>query len=197
MLKLPSDNEILSLHKKYAPTPEAFELVYTHCQIIWEIAEQLIGRNALDLDQEIVRAGALLHDIGVYKLFIDGEIQGGYIRHGVLGQMLLEDENMPHLLGHIASHHTGVGLSREEIIRDTLPLPHEDLFAETPEEKLIMYADKFHSKTNPPQFNSVRWYANDIKRHGTDKQKIFLAMVDEYGEPDLRPLVEKYGFAIR
>ncbi|HJP80855.1 MAG TPA: HD domain-containing protein [Candidatus Saccharimonadales bacterium] len=164
MQKLPSDDEILALHKKYAPTREAFELVYTHCQIIWEIAQQLMVRNTLKLDREIVRAGSLLHDIGVYTLYKDGEIQGGYIRHGVLGEALLEDENMSEIIGHIASHHTGVGLSRQEIIREGLPLPHEDFFAKTPEERLIMYADKFHSKTTPPQFNSTQWYANDIKK---------------------------------
>ena len=34
----PTDDEILALHQRHAPTPEAFDLVYTHCVIVCGIA---------------------------------------------------------------------------------------------------------------------------------------------------------------
>ena len=44
-MRIPSDEEILGLHEKHAPTSGAFDLVYTHCVIVCGIAEQLqIGR---------------------------------------------------------------------------------------------------------------------------------------------------------
>jgi uncharacterized protein len=66
---IPSDARIRALHERYAPTPEAFDLVHTHCEIVCAIAEQLLDRTASALDRALVRAGCLLHDIGVYRLY--------------------------------------------------------------------------------------------------------------------------------
>jgi uncharacterized protein len=66
---IPTDKEIQTLHEKYAPTREAYDLVYTHCEIVCEIAEQILDRTALDLNADLVRASCLLHDIGVYRLY--------------------------------------------------------------------------------------------------------------------------------
>lgn len=52
--------------------------------------------------------------------------------------------------------HTGVGLTKEDVLVQGLPLPPADYVAITPEERLVMYADKFHSKTTPPTFVSRR-----------------------------------------
>ncbi|CAM5663416.1 hypothetical protein SANTM175S_04039 [Streptomyces antimycoticus] len=65
----PTVDEVRALHEKYAPTREALDLVYTHCEIVCHIAEQLMARAGLRLDASLVRAGALLHDIGVYRLY--------------------------------------------------------------------------------------------------------------------------------
>jgi hypothetical protein len=57
---IPTDKEISALHEKYAPTQEAFDLVYTHCEIVCGIAEQLLARTDLNLNADLVRAGSLL-----------------------------------------------------------------------------------------------------------------------------------------
>jgi hypothetical protein len=31
---IPTDSQIRALHERHAPTPEAFELVHTHCEIV-------------------------------------------------------------------------------------------------------------------------------------------------------------------
>ena len=155
-MRIPTDEEILGLHEKHAPTPDALDLVHTHCVIVCRIAEQLFSRPgpSREIDINLARAGALLHDVGVYRLYDDagGLDRANYIRHGILGYELLQEEGLPEAICRFASHHTGVGLSRDDVITQELPLPPADYLAETGEERLVMYADKFHSKKTPPGF---------------------------------------------
>lgn len=195
---MPTNEEVVKLHKKYAPNTEAFDRVYGHCVIVWEIAQQLLSQRPQPVDNDVVRAGCLLHDIGVYRLYDDGVLQGeNYIQHGILGEELLRSEGYPGVLCRIASHHTGTGLTKEEIVKQMLPLPIANYTAETAEERLVMYADKFHSKTEPPQFNSIQWYRSHIGRFGAKKVDEFDALVYEFGKPDLAPLAAKYDVVIR
>ncbi|MEU4242449.1 HD domain-containing protein [Actinoplanes sp. NPDC026619] len=178
-----ADADYPGLHREVAPDDEAFELVLTHCEIVWAIARQLIDTGGLAVDVELVRAGCLVHDIGVHLL---GE--AAYIRHGVLGEALLRERGFPEKLARFCSHHTGVGLTREDIERQQLPLPVDDYLAETAEERLVMYADKFHSKTTPPVFLTAASYAARVRRFGDAHAARFAEMVREYGEPDLTEL---------
>jgi uncharacterized protein len=196
--RIPSDQEIRALHEKYAPTPEAFELVYTHCRIVCELAEQLLMRRRLDVDADLVRAGCLLHDIGVYLLYTpSGELDhAGYIRHGVLGHDLLRDLGFPESLCRFCSCHTGVGVTREDVRAQSLPIPEADYVAETAEEELVMYADKFHSKTTPPTFVTPATFTEKIRRFGGDKVQKFSRLRAHYGDPDLTELATTYNHPI-
>jgi uncharacterized protein len=136
---LPSLKEIEALHRKYSPTDEVFKLVFTHCKIVSEVAEQCIARKGLIIDVELVKVGCLLHDIGVYALFDAGgkereELQ--YITHGIMGENILKDEGFPEAVWRFGSHHTGVGLTKHDIISQNLPLPMQDYVADTREEAL-------------------------------------------------------------
>jgi uncharacterized protein len=194
-MRVPADKEILALHQKHAPTPEALGLVYTHCLIVCAIAEQLQARSGADADMDLVRAGSLLHDIGVYRLYDDdGHLDhANYLRHGLLGYEILMEEGFPEGIRRFASCHTGVGLSREDVIRQGLPLPPADYLAETTEEALVMYADKFHSKTTPPTFVTAEAYAASLRRFGEEKVSAFASMCGMFGEPDLASLSSTYG----
>ncbi|MFI2761954.1 HD domain-containing protein [Streptomyces echinatus] len=197
-MSLPSVEEIRALHEKYAPTQEALDLVFTHCEIVWTIAEQLIARSSLQVDPAQVRAGCLLHDIGVYSLYdVDGRIDhGNYIRHGILGHEILSNEKYPEHLCRFCSCHTGVGLTKHDIISQGLPLPPCDYLAETAEERLVMYADKFHSKTTPPKFFSAPAYAQFVRRFGDEKAEAFNTLRAEFGEPNLTAMAAHYGHAM-
>jgi len=192
------DKEIRALHEKYAPSSEAFELVYTHCEIVCDIAEQLLSRSASSLNADLVRAGSLLHDIGVYRLYdADGRLDHSqYIRHGLLGHELLSGEGLPEEIARFCSRHTGVGLTRADVRNQRLPLPVADYLAESGEELIVMYADKFHSKVCPPVFVTAASYAASIRRFGDDKEAIFDAMRERFGDPDLVPLMARYGHAV-
>lgn len=197
-MRIPGDDEIRALHERLAPSREAFDLVWTHCAIVCRIAERLMDAAGQDVDKDLVRAGCLLHDVGVYRLYdITGELEHAqYIRHGVLGHGLLADEGYPEAVCRFCSRHTGMGLTHGDIERQRLPLPPGDYVAETAEERLVMYADKFHSKTSPPKFVSAPSYAVHVRRFGADKATAFAAMRDRYGDPDLAPLTAEYGHSL-
>ncbi|MFE5207982.1 HDIG domain-containing metalloprotein [Streptomyces sp. NPDC056600] len=186
-MSIPSPEEIRALHEEWAPTPEAFRSVHTHCEIVWRIAEHLIESKRLDVDFELVRAGCLLHDIGVYRLYSDEGVldHKNYIRHGVLGHEALEEAGLPETLRRFCSHHTGVGVTREDIERQGLPLPPGDYVAETLEEKLVMYADKFHSKSRPSSLLTPEEYAAHVRRFGEGKVTAFQELRAVFGDPDL------------
>ncbi|MDI6097393.1 HDIG domain-containing protein [Actinoplanes sp. NEAU-A12] len=191
-MRIPTDLEIRALHERFAPSPEAFELVWTHCEIVCRIADQLLAADGHGLDAALVRAGCLLHDIGVYRLDPDEH----YVRHGLLGYELLDETGLPETLRRFCAHHTGVGITRDDVLRQRLPLPPCDYLAETGEEELVMYADKFHSKSTPPRFLTAATFADRVSRFGPDKVKRFSSLVDRFGEPSLAPLAAEYGHPI-
>jgi len=190
----PTHEDILKLHKKYAPTEEAFQSVYTHCQIIADIAANLLKKKPQNIDAELVEAGCLLHDIGVYKLYRPDGVKdrSAYISHGLLGEDILKAEGIDEQICNIASHHTGVGLTKEDIVKSGLDLPHQDFLAETLEEELVMYADKFHSKADSPRFNDFESYKETVRNFGDDKVEKFVGMSEKFGLPDLDPLSQKW-----
>ncbi|MEV3967795.1 HD domain-containing protein [Streptomyces sp. NPDC050698] len=195
-MSIPGPAEIQALHEKYAPTSEAFSLVHTHCEIVWGIAEQLLAAPRLaHLDADLVRAGCLLHDIGVYRLYDDeGRLDHrNYIRHGLLGHEILQAEGFPETLRRFCSHHTGVGLTRQDIVSQGLPLPPADYVAVTEEERLVMYADKFHTKSRPSVYLTADEYAAHVRRFGADKVTAFQALRAEFGDPDLTGPVPGFG----
>lgn len=187
-------DQIKALHRKYAPNPKVFEYVFSHCQIICEIVEQLISKGNFQCDIELVKSGALVHDIGVYKVTDKEGVEDkkNYIKHGVEGYKILKDEGLPEPLCRIAERHTGVGITKEQILANNLPLLPKDYIAETIEEKLVMYADKFHSK-NPDHFNSFESYRKYVGRFGEESVKKFEELAVLFGQPDLETLSEKYS----
>ena len=196
---IPSGDAIRALHERHAPSAEAFELVWTHCVIVCQIAEQVMDGGGLDVDKDLVRAGCLLHDIGVYRLYggASGEFDlRQYVRHGVLGHELLRDEGFPEEICRFCSCHTGMGLTRDDVVQQNLPIPAADYLAESDEERIVMYADKFHSKTDPPTFVSADSYAAAVRRFGAGKAAAFRAMRERLGEPDLVPLAADHGHTL-
>lgn len=190
-----NDQQIKQLHRNYATSDKAFDLVYTHCRIVAEISRQLIAKKHLAVDNNIVRVGALLHDIGAYRFInTDGTTSKHYVRHGIVGSHILASEKLPEAICRIAERHTGVGLSQEDILRQKLPLPSKDYLPQTTEEKLVLYSDKFHSKE--PRFNSFEYYRRYVARWGKEKSTKFEELAGTFGIPELEELATKYGHPI-
>jgi uncharacterized protein len=199
-MNLPTLEQIEALHHRYAPSGAGFDIVFTHCKIVCEIAEQCIAKKQLTVDVGLVKVGCLLHDIGVYELLDkDGKEREDipYITHGVRGEAILKKEGFPETIWRFGSHHTGVGLTKQAILSGNLPLLAQDYLADTTEEALVMYADKFHSKDTPPCFNSFEWYKKYAAQFGESNAAKFEKMGQDFGMPDLVPLLAKYGHQTR
>lgn len=100
------------------------------------------------IDFAFIEEASLLHDIGVCRTnatSIGGSGEAPYICHGVLGREVLDAEGWPlHAL--VCERHTGSGITKEDVLRQQLPLPERDYLPKTLEEKIICVADKFFGK---------------------------------------------------
>ena len=141
------------IQKYYPPTSGLYHILVTHSFHVaakaHEIALAFLNRNpeaALDLD--FIAEAAMLHDIGILrchapKILCTGEEP--YIKHGIIGREMLEQEGLPrHAL--VCERHTGVGMTRTEVVQQNLPLPGRDYLPLSLEEKIICLADRFYVK---------------------------------------------------
>jgi uncharacterized protein len=163
----------------------AHTLVVDHGRRVADLALVLAARIPdREPDLVLVEQGALLHDIGVGATHVPALGCHGslpYVVHGLVGRRLLERYGLPqHAM--ICERHVGAGLSAEEIRDQDLPLPPRDMLPLTVEQRLVCYADKFHSKgaTAP---RTVDQALASLARHGPAQVRRMQAMVDEFGVP--------------
>ena len=154
--------------------------------------------------------GALIHDIGTYQVIDDPGSYGGreadpahpvtfrrdYIRHGILGYTYLRDSGADEAVAQFARNHTGLGLTRDMVERQHLDLPAADYVPLTREQEIVMYADKFNSKSDPIVFVSVEGYSRRCARFGEANVRRWHELVDRYGAPDIRSMAENYGLEV-
>ena len=159
------------LEKYYSRGSELYNLLIAHSQQVANFALEIAHRNPqLNIDCDFVFEAAMLHDIGVFKthapsIHCVGDMP--YICHGIIGREILEAEGLPrHAL--VCEHHTGSGLTIDEIIAQELPLPHRDMLPSTIEEKLVCYADKFFSKSGTMQQKPLDRVRASMVRHSAN-----------------------------
>ncbi|MEE1295616.1 MAG: HD domain-containing protein [Bifidobacterium sp.] len=163
----------------------------------------MVPPRYLDVNQAVI--GAMLHDIGTYRVLKDDGSDGGklsfdgprYIQHGLIGYDLLLNEGIDESIAEYARNHTGVGLTEEEVVRQGLPLPPADYVPMNLEQEVVMVADKYHSKSVPPRFLTAASYARKCARWGEENKERWLEMVRKYGEPDIPALAEHYHMQIK
>lgn len=137
------------------------------------VAEQVAHLNP---DREFIAEAAMLHDIGIYqtataKLGCRGAAP--YVCHGVIGRHILEKHGLAaHAL--VCERHVGVGISKQDVIDQNLPLPLRDMLPVTLEEMIICYADKFFSKTNGEKAHSLDAVISGLTPFGTEKVDRFM-----------------------
>lgn len=73
----------------------------------------------------------------------------------------------------VCERHTGAGLTKQQIIDQSLPLPHQDFLPETLEEQIICYADKFFSKTHPEIEKPYERALKSIEKFGEEGAERF------------------------
>lgn len=128
----PNEEEALSILEREG-TPAG---VVEHCKTVARQAavfsEWASSKGSLVVDKELVKIGALLHDIGRSKSHEPS--------HGFVGGGLLRGIGVDERIARIAERHVGAGIPAGEA--KILGLPEQDFIPETIEEKIVCYADK-------------------------------------------------------
>ncbi len=189
--------EIKALHRKYAPKDTMFELVFTHCQIVAEIALWCAANLREPISEDLLQAAALLHDIGTYGLMDKaGKAYDHrfYSQHAILGAKILADEGADPRIVSMVETHLLLGLTKQEIIEHAWALPAHDYTPRTIEAEILCYADRFHSKA--PQFNSFEAFSSKLGQIMPSHVAKFEAMAQKFGKPDLTALSRKYGHPV-
>lgn len=157
------------------------------------------------IDEHLVVIGGLLHDIGTYRVLkhdgTDGEplqFNGPeYIKHGLLGYEYLIEQGVAEEIAQFARNHTGVGLTKEDVIRQGLPLPPDEYKPVNLEQELVMVADKYNSKSLPPKFLTADAYTVRAARFGEENKRRWLDLLDQYGVVDVEPMAAEYGMVLK
>lgn len=198
-MKIPTEQEIYQIHKNQAKGANkdlVLDLVWTHSLIVKEIAllilEDLEKKEQLVVDKNLVIAGALLHDIGVYICLEKYPLKGDppYIQHGIIGAAVLNELGFSETLCRFASHHTGVGITVEDIKTQKLPLPKKDFVPITAEEEIVAYADNFHGKD--PKFCTFEEAKAEFAKFNPENGEVMDVWKRKYGMPNLANLKNKY-----
>lgn len=166
-------------NKYYQPGTPLYNSVWSHSRLVADKALQLAQAHPeLEIDLGFVYEAAMIHDIGVFltnapSIYCTGDQP--YICHGVLGAELMRADGYPrHAL--VCERHTGTGLTVADIIAQNLPLPHRDMCPVSLEEKLVCFADKFYSKSNPDREKPLDKVRKSVARYGEDSLRRFEEM---------------------
>ena len=171
------------IHKYYAGQPELEQILLKHSE---DVAQKVLviaeAHPEFHLDRQFLYEAAMLHDIGILYVDAPGICCHGtkpYICHGMLGAELLRNEGLP-AHARVAERHTGTGLTKEEILRQSLPLPPRDFVPETLEEKIICYADKFFSKSHLEEVKTPEQAMRSLEKFGPSCVDTFKAWMSEF-----------------
>lgn len=169
------------IHKYIPPDSPTYPIYLIHCQLVANRALTIAKRLRLSAkSQHFIEEAAMLHDIGIIRtntpdIYCYGDLP--YICHLTEGRKILEAEGLPrHAV--VAETHVGVGLSKEQIQAQGLPLPRRDMKPTTVEEEIISFADLFYSK-NPEKLwreKSLKKVRENIGKRGKEQ----LAILDDW-----------------
>lgn len=107
------------------------ENVIEHCIAVSKNAAAIADRVKIQVDKVLIKRGALLHDIGRSRTH--------GIEHGIEGGRIIRELGLGEELAKIAERHIGAGLLSDEARK--LGLPAGEYSPESPEEKIVAYAD--------------------------------------------------------
>lgn len=185
--------DYLAIIYRYYPEDNALrQLLLHHSRQVCRRALQIVDRHPeLHANRKLVEAGAMLHDIGIFRTDAPGIHCHGtahYLLHGIIGAEIFQKEAADlrqqaasetaqaadleqqaqtyDALARICERHTGTGLTREVMAKRGLPTPEHDLLPETIEEQIICYADKFYSKSHLERERTIEQTIASLEKFG-------------------------------
>jgi uncharacterized protein len=176
---------VVALLEKYFPDPYSFKIILGHSRKVADKA-LLVARNlqGTEVDLTFLEEAALLHDIGVCRTAAPKFGCHGsepYIRHGIIGRDILDQEGYPHH-ALVCERHIGVGLNIDDVRSQGLPLPERAMAPLSLEERIVCFADLFYSK-NPEKLGREKTIENvrsDLAKFGGQKVGIFKDWLKEF-----------------
>lgn len=164
---IPTGEECIKILEKVGcPDP-----VIRHCKAVYEVAVKIAERTSANMD--LVKAGALLHDIGRSK--------SNGIFHGVHGAKIAQRLDLPSELILIIERHIGAGLTKD--VASSLGLPRKEYIPETLEEKIVCHADNLidNCKRQPIEFEVQRALSEGKKQYAIQLVKLHKELSDLCG----------------
>ena len=127
------------------------ENVIDHCKAVCKKAMK-IAANFDNVDEDLIRKGALLHDIGRSKTH--------GITHAIEGVEIAKKYGYPQEVLNIIERHIGAGITKEEAV--DLGLPEKSYIPQTLEEKIVAHADNLISGSKEVDLDFVikKWKRN-------------------------------------
>ena len=174
------------LEKYFHDNREGLEVVYRHSRKVADRALAIAARaRRSDLDLDFIEEAALLHDIGIARIYapkLNCFGKAPYICHGVIGREILEQEGLPrHAM--VCERHIGVGLTTRDIVEQKLRLPEREMSPVTDCERIVALADLFYSKKGEglDLEKSTEQVKSDLLRFGQEKVRIFESWLADFG----------------
>ena len=174
------------LEKYFHDNREGLEVVYRHSRKVADKALAIAARaRRSDLDLDFIEEAALLHDIGIARIYapkLNCFGKAPYICHGVIGREILEQEGLPrHAM--VCERHIGVGLTTRDIVEQKLRLPEREMSPVTDCERIVALADLFYSKKGEglDLEKSTEQVKSDLLRFGQEKVRIFESWLADFG----------------
>lgn len=174
------------LEKYFADNEAGLEIVYHHSRKVADKALLIAARAGKnDAERQFIEEAALLHDIGVARIYapkLNCFGKAPYICHGVIGREILESEGLPHH-AMVCERHIGVGLSARDVVEQQLRLPQRDMSPVTDCERIVALADLFYSKKGGQLDleKSQEQVKSDLARFGEEKVRIFESWLARFG----------------
>ena len=189
---MPSLVDPFAIIEFFYPDTPLRKLLILHSTQVCNKALAIAEKSDVPLDLEIVRTGAMLHDIGIghcHAPSILCEGDANYIEHGTLGAAMLRQYAQKfgldlEIYAAICEHHTGSGITAAEVAAQKLPLAVKDYLPVTNEEKPIALADKFFSKSGDQQEKPLGKVRKSMAKFGEASLARFDELCELFGVSD-------------
>ena len=174
------------IEKYFDKNSKAYDILVIHSEAVLKKAIQ-IAKNVPELypNFELIKQGALLHDIGICRCRVPALGCNGtepYIKHFLFSRDILRDEGCSTELQDIVLKHIGCGFTVDEIEVYNFPFPKEDVIAKTVEEQIVSIADMYFSKKigelqTERSLDDIR---NRFKKYSLRQQRLFDRWIKKY-----------------
>lgn len=159
------------------------EILLRHSRSVCEKALEIKRSLGLELSEENIIVAGMLHDIGVIKTNAPGiDCYGSspYLMHGIEGARMIIEAGIDPIFADVAKKHTGAGITNDDIVKYSLPLPPGDYMPVTLLERLICYADKFFSKSGDMKEKSLKRVRLSMLKHSPETAERFEILHKEF-----------------